>query len=215
MENENELIDFNLKILKDKTEFSRSDFKDLNGKDLMNNFEMQMIFIDLNLVNDIGTGLKLMRLSPFAKNIINEYNGWINYLNKQKEINYRQELKEQLDLENKIAENEKLKHEKDLRQLQIDLANSNIKSNESSVRSIRFSKFIGILTILALITQIVLNQYNESKYKDVKKMEERLQSKTTQLNLYVQKVDSLKTLLSNQNRISQKNTDKLIFSKKD
>jgi predicted P-loop ATPase/GTPase len=156
-----------------------------------------------------------MRLSPFAKNIINEYNGWINYLNKQKEINYRQELKEQLYLENKIAENEKLKHEKDLRQLQIDLANSNIKSNESSVRSIRFSKFIGILTILALITQIVLNQYNESKYKDVKKMEERLQSKTTQLNLYVQKVDSLKTLLSNQNRISQKNTDKLIFSKKD
>jgi hypothetical protein len=119
-----------------------------------------------------------------------------------------------LELENIIAENEKLKHEKDLRKLQINLADSNLESNRVSNKTSRVSMYVGVITLIALVTQIGISLYLDKQQTKAESLEEELKSKTKELTVFHRQIDSLKILLSNQNQTKKENEEKIKSSKK-
>ena len=120
-----------------------------------------------------------------------------------------------IELENIIAENEKLKHEKDLRKLQIDLADSNLESNRVSNKTSRASMYIGVITLIALVTQIGISLYLDKQQTKAESLEEEIKSKTKELTVFHRQIDSLKILFSNQNHTKKENEEKIKSSKKD
>jgi len=109
-------------------------------------------------------------ISQKGKDVIEIYGGWKKYLEHIKSLKDRDELKLQNELENSILENDKLKYEKDLRALEVKLAQSNIDSNveNSETRKITnrnstISIFIAGITVVALAVQILLSIFNGDK----------------------------------------------------
>jgi hypothetical protein len=127
-----------------------------------------------------------LKLDKLGEEIQNN-GGWINY---KKEIEIKQQK------------------EKDLIDINLELAQSNIDSNNENsetrgitIRNSITTKNVAILTLVVLVFQVIFSIYiqrnlDKSQLKvEIKEVE--LKTKNEQLKLYVQKVDSLTFLLSN------------------
>jgi hypothetical protein len=222
MKNENKIIDFiinklslidwtSIELVELKKEFDSFELKDFNELIPKMEYEYKLI----TRLNSKGqTQHKTAKLTDFGNDVKNK-GGWTLFLEKQKEFKEKQEFKENLELEHIIAENEKLEHERDLRQLQIDLANSNIKSNKVSSKISKVSMYVGIITLIALVTQIGISLYLNKQQTKTESLEEELKSKTKELTVSHHQIDSLKILLDNQNHTKIENEEKIETPKKD
>ena len=222
MKNENKIIDFiidklslidwkSIKLEEIKKEYISFELKDFN--EIIPKMELEHKLIT-RLKSKEEIGLKTAKLTEFGNNVKN-IGSWTSYLGKQKELEEKQEFTDRINFENKIAENEKLKYEKDLRKLQVDLADSNLESNRVSNKTSRVSMYVGFITLIALVTQIGISLHINKQQSKEESLEEELESKTKELTFFHHQIDSLKILLSNQNHTKKENAEKIEASKKD
>jgi hypothetical protein len=221
MKNENKTIDFiivklslidwkPIKLEEIKNEYTSFELKDFD--ELIPKMDLEHKLITRYKARE-DIGLKTAKLTEFG-NEVKKNGSWTSYLIKQKELKDKQEFTDRINLKNKIAENEKLKYEKDLRKLQIDLTDSNLKSNSVSNKSSRVSMYVGVITLIALVTQIGISLYINKQQSKEESLEEELISKTKELTIFHHRIDSLKTLLSNQSQAKKESEEKIKPSKK-
>lgn len=138
--NINELIDYNINIIKQTSDVYKLELRGLDGK-ILNNEMCLTLFEKLSSESLVGinTNGKIYLLSK-AFEIIN-YGGWIKYLTETKNT------KNEIDEKNRIREN-----------LEIDLAKSNIEANklnrevsERNAKSERFNKIMSIFNFIFVI----------------------------------------------------------------
>ena len=158
------------------------------------------VLISQNLIENPKNEFKpsnYVWISKKGKDIIETYGGWKKYLEQEKLVKERDELRQQNEFENSILENDKLKFEKDLRELEVKLVQSNIDSNteNSETRKITnrnstISLFIGSITVVALVVQILLSIFNEDK-DQLKSQELKTEALLKQQETLKKQVDSL------------------------
>ncbi|GIZ10105.1 MULTISPECIES: hypothetical protein [Flavobacterium] len=149
MENIHELIEYNLKFIKNKTNFRirRLELKNLEGNTLPTNdcISLHRILIEKNLLFE--NEHKDLFLTGLAEEIILN-GGWIKHLELEKLKSEKAEFKDVLEIENLKLQKENSEYTKTLRQKEAEIRNLTRDNLRLNNWDIRFRWVIAIITFL-------------------------------------------------------------------